>query len=166
MGCVLPHEPIIVYTSGHAHLPSLSCLCDAQSPDSTDFLMGVGFACSQPPSWAKILRLSGAVCVLGLSPPLCVLRGLLFHTELTGLSPLTTEWSQVTAIGRFSWAPLGVSLSPCRCPCKRQEGCAHVSRACGLLDGPAVPPSSLCAHSMSSLSPGALGFPTDLPPRV
>lgn len=56
---------------GHAHPPLPFLPCDAPVPDSTDFLMGVGFACSQPPSWANDSETQWG-CVCPACPlPLC-----------------------------------------------------------------------------------------------
>lgn len=59
------------FTLGHAHPPLPFLPCDAPVPDSTDFLMGVGFACSQPPSWANDSETQWG-CVCPARPlPLC-----------------------------------------------------------------------------------------------
>ena len=59
------------FTLGHAHPPLPFLPCNAPAPDSTDFLKGVGFACSQPPNWASDSETRWG-CVCPACPlPLC-----------------------------------------------------------------------------------------------
>ena len=132
-------------------LPSLSCPVTPQPPTPLIFSRGLVLLVLSLPTGPVILRLGGAVCVL-LVPSLCVLRGLLFHMEFIRLSPLTTQWSPGHCYWQVFVDPLGISLSPCRRPRKRQEGCACILCVC-LLNGPAVPPSSLRVHSVPAPCP-------------
>lgn len=79
-------------------LPSLSCPVTPQPLTPLIFSRGLVLLVLSLPIGLVILRLGGAVCVLPV-PSLCVLRGLLFHTEF--ISPLSGP--RVTAVGRFSW---------------------------------------------------------------
>lgn len=86
MGCVPLHESDHRLYWVTPTLPSLSCPVTPQSPTPLIFSWGLVLLVLSLPVGPVILRLSGAVCVLPV-PSLCVLKGLLFHTEFTGLSP-------------------------------------------------------------------------------
>ena len=85
MGCVLLHG------SDRLHwvtptLPSPSCPVMPQPPTPLIFPRGLVLLVVSLPIGPMILRLSEAVCVLPV-PSLCVLRGLLCHTEFIRLTP-------------------------------------------------------------------------------